>query len=945
MQANFYNNQRTRITLFFLLFFIFCIPALVEAQSYKIMPLGNSITEGSEENPSYRYDLYRKLKEGYIDFNYVGSRTSAAVSGSVTPLPYCQTEDTSIPSLAHEGHWGWRADEILYGKSNAVSSGKLSDWLQGYTPHVVLMHLGSNDIFQNQSVSGTVSELREIVRVLRQYNPNVTILMAKLFPAHAPKVGTTAANNLKLLNDQIPVLAKELNTTSSPVILVDQNTGFDPTPGVHTYDGIHPNATGANRMAARWYDALKSILSSYTTAPVVEIKAPLNNTIHQAGQAIAVSASASDREEGVKRVEFFANCQKIGEDFTSPYQISWTPSATGNHTLTAEAIDGAGARGRSATINIKVEEAISGSITKEFWADVAGSSISSIPVTTAPTNVTELSSFEAPSNVASNYGQRVRGYITAPATGSYVFWIASDDNGELWLSTDENPANKRRIAYVNGWTDPRQWDKYTTQKSAAITLQAGRKYYIEALHKEGWGGDHLAVGWKLPDGALERPIPGSRLLPYESTSTAEPTSCAATGTILREHWSGVSGSSVSDIPLHTDPGSTSELKLFEAPGGLGSSYGARVRGYICPPQTGYYTFWIAADDDAELWLSTSDSPSNKKKIASVTGWTNSRQWDKYASQKSAAVRLEAGKRFYIEALHKQGYGGDNLAVAWQLPDGKTEAPIPGARLSPYSTTTTSQQPIVREVWHNISGSSVSAIPVGTAPNSTSQLALFEAPSNTGDNYGARVRAFVHPPATGSYVFWIASDDNGELWLSTDENPANKRRIAYVNGWTDPRQWDKYTSQKSAAITLQADRKYYIEALHKEGWGGDNLAVGWQLPDGTLERPIPGSQLSPYLLNQTTTAQARQANETEVEDHLISFFPNPFKRQITLQLHGSKEEKYSMNLYDISGRQVWQADNVQADKSFAIGAELEAGIYILKLSTGRKIRQYRLVKAR
>lgn len=107
---------------------------------------------------------------------------------------------------------------------------------------------------------------------------------------------------------------------------------------------------------------------------------------------------------------------------------------------------------------------------------------------------------------------------------------------------------------------------------------------------------------------------------------------------------------------------------------------------------------------------------------------------------------------------------------------------------------------------------------------------------------------MHALSTDNYIFWIASDDYAELWLSTDENPANKVIIARVDGWTAPREWNKYASQQSLPITVQAGQRYYIEVLHKEGYGGDNLAVGWQLPSGALERPIPGSRLSPWTLS-------------------------------------------------------------------------------------------------
>jgi len=80
----------------------------------------------------------------------------------------------------------------------------------------------------------------------------------------------------------------------------------------------------------------------------------------------------------------------------------------------------------------------------------------------------------------------------------YFFRIASDDNSELWLSTDDNPANAQLIAEVPGWTPPDEYGWYPSQRSGPIVLDPSKKYYIEALHKEGWGGDHLTVQWSGP---------------------------------------------------------------------------------------------------------------------------------------------------------------------------------------------------------------------------------------------------------------------------------------------------------------------------------------------------------------------------------------------------------------------------------------------------------------
>ena len=140
---------------------------------------------------------------------------------------------------------------------------------------------------------------------------------------------------------------------------------------------------------------------------------------------------------------------------------------------------------------------------------------------------------------------------------------------------------------------------------------------------------------------------------------------------------------------------------------------------------------------------------------------------------------------------------------------------------------------------------------------------FEAPTNVDDNYGQRLRAFITPPITGSYTFWIASDDNSDLFLSTDDTPAHKQAISSVSVWTDPRQWNKYPEQQSVPIPLVAGQRYYIEALMKEGNGGDNLAVRWQLPDSTIEEPIPATRLQIYQVVRPDSFTMRYGGKARV----------------------------------------------------------------------------------
>jgi hypothetical protein len=158
--------------------------------------------------------------------------------------------------------------------------------------------------------------------------------------------------------------------------------------------------------------------------------------------------------------------------------------------------------------------------------------------------------------------------------------------------------------------------------------------------------------------------------------------------------------------------------------------------------------------------------------------------------------------------------------------------------------------ILRQWWTGISGTTISSLTSNVNypnnPAGSEMITILEGPINWGNTYGTRIRGYLHPPTTGSYTFWISGDDNCQLWLSSNGNPANAVMIASVPGYTNSRQWDKYTEQQSAAITLSAGQKYYIEVLHKEGTGNDNVAAAWSGP-GISQQVIGGAYLSRWFV--------------------------------------------------------------------------------------------------
>ena len=186
--------------------------------------------------------------------------------------------------------------------------------------------------------------------------------------------------------------------------------------------------------------------------------------------------------------------------------------------------------------------------------------------------------------------------------------------------------------------------------------------------------------------AITPPAPIASVITNLSLHEFSQSLSSTSGFILREEWSNIMGNDVKQIPLNTTPNSNSLVTALEGIQNYGTNYGDRIRGYIYPPTNGNYTFWIAGDDSGELWLSTDDNPTNKVKIASTLSWTNFRNWNKFNSQQSIAIGLQAGHKYYIEVLHKQGGGGDNISVMWMLPGNLFEVPIPGGRLSPFIST-------------------------------------------------------------------------------------------------------------------------------------------------------------------------------------------------------------------------------------------------------------------
>jgi len=127
----------------------------------------------------------------------------------------------------------------------------------------------------------------------------------------------------------------------------------------------------------------------------------------------------------------------------------------------------------------------------------------------------------------------------------------------------------------------------------------------------------------------------------------------------------------------------------------------------------------------------------------------------------------------------------------------------------------------------------------TPPDTTEILGqALETPVNLATNFSARIRGELIPPQSGKYKFWVAAGGAAELWLSSDASPTHEVKINAVTATTPYRKWPHISEAESQAVTLKRGAHYYFEIRQRQASGSTQLAVRWQLPDGSEERPIP-----------------------------------------------------------------------------------------------------------
>ena len=422
------------------------------------------------------------------------------------------------------------------------------------------------------------------------------------------------------------------------------------------------------------------------------------------------------------------------------------------------------------------------------------------------------------------------------------------------------------------------------------------------------------------NGTFGDPISGvSKSCYVKASSTGN---CTVDGRLTREVWTGIAGTAISNLTSSTNypntPNSTSQVTLFEAPVDISDNYGQRISGYVCTPQSGNYTFWISGDDNSELWLSTDANSVNKTRIAYVPGWSNSREWTKSSEQQSASIALVAGQRYYIEALMKEGGGGDNLAVGWQLPDATLERPIPATRIA--SFTAVAGTGLTGAYYDNqdFTGALLSRIDAtvdfdwGNSSPATSMGS---------DQFSVRWTGEVEAPVSGSYTFSTTSDDGVRLSINN---------VQVVNNWT----LHGPTTDNGTAMSLSAGQKYNVNMEFFEASGGAVARLLWAYP-GQTQQVVPQSRLFP-------TTGARLGVDEKASD--FEMYPNPANELVNIRLSNQFEGIVVVSIADVRGVAVAteQFNHSESEVHTISTSSFASGVYIVSVRSNNLSKIVRLI---
>ncbi len=323
------------------------------------------------------------------------------------------------------------------------------------------------------------------------------------------------------------------------------------------------------------------------------------------------------------------------------------------------------------------------------------------------------------------------------------------------------------------------------------------------------------------------------------------------------------------------PSSSQMLGSLRTPQNFSDYFASMIRGYISVPQTADYTFNVTGDDAVLFYLSTDDTPANKKKRAEVKSWTNLDEHTKEPNQTSQTIQLVAGQNYYFEMYNFEGSGGDHMTLFWRKNTDPNwliidynyikeyacgqNCPVRGTACNDGNPLTTNDQQDgfcncvgtytstnacvgqkgLTEAYYydNITGNYVepdliNAPKFPLIPDRKENLNGAYGPLTTDakDSYGTLIQGYLTVPLSGNYEFNITGDNQTFFFLSKNDSIQYKQfHQMIVNSGVNRNEHNVSSFQSSSPIFLEKGKFYYYEFRHKENTYRDHFNLFWKTP--------------------------------------------------------------------------------------------------------------------
>jgi hypothetical protein len=444
-----------------------------------------------------------------------------------------------------------------------------------------------------------------------------------------------------------------------------------------------------------------------------------------------------------------------------------------------------------------------------------------------------LDAFEDGGGYGNNTSRRVTGYFIPWQNGNYTFFVAADDDTDVYLGVDSTPASKRIICQEPEWSGYNSWTNAggggtnaiaqkcsntwtngagVVENPTGIALVGGTKYWLEMVVHNGGGGDNAGLTAMLYDTAvLSPPENNTPSTLRASSNNIALISWQATPTSWTLQPVDSIGVLLGDAIFRAQAASTGELTPhYQWYRGSAPIAGATSTVLVIPA------------------LAQTDHGAQIKCVATVPT--------------VASITSSVAQIVIVSGVFEPGFAANQKWQGTDIDDISMQE-LQGGNLGP-------------PTFQNV-------VPALEASQSNAN----------GDYYGRKLTGMFIPPANGAYVFWTCSDDQSEVYLSTDATAANKRLLCEETAWSNTRLWgtsgdgtgngsivsqkrsDTWTNSAgatpwSAGINLVGGQRYYIEVLTRDGTGGDNVSVTYTLigesapPNGEASK-ITGARLGFY----------------------------------------------------------------------------------------------------